>query len=112
MISFAQSENNKVNLFISDCSKGEKGAIKDAANKKFKLITYGLVVSKDWEFDKFYSNFIKTKYGIEIGNGGCVVFESELCYYNKMKELIYQEFGENIFEKAKKEARVLYSKND
>lgn len=98
----------KLNL---TCEEGTAQALKDFANKEYKLISYGLIIADDWEFNKFHWQYMKDKYGITMGNGGCIVDDAKLCYYNKMRALILKEFGEDIFEKGKAEAEALYKKD-
>ncbi|MCC1484104.1 hypothetical protein [Winogradskyella immobilis] len=94
------------------CDEGTSQAYKDFANENYKLISYGLVISEDWDFDKFYWKHMKEKYNIIMGNGGCLVDEAMLCYSNKMRALLLKKFGEDIFEKGKKEAKLLYQKKE
>lgn len=103
----------KVRLLVNHnpytCESGIEEAIEDANSGNFRLLTYGLIVFKDYEFTKFYWNYVKEKYGITLGVGGCIVNESIDCYQEKMSELIYKKFGKDVFEIAEKEARIAYN---
>ena len=96
------------------CESGTNDAIKDAKAGKYKLLSYGLIAFNDWDFQKFYWDYVKEKHGITLGTGGCVVSPRSQCYTKKMEALIYEKFGEDVFEKAREEAKVAYekSKND
>jgi hypothetical protein len=54
---------------------------------------------------------MKSKYGILIKSGGCVIMEDSKCYSETMEVLIQKEFGTDIFERTRKEARVLFNKS-
>ncbi len=108
--SFSFAQDKKVILQKMTCESGTEQAIKDASNGIYKSITYGLVASTDWDFDKFYWNFAKEKYNIILGTGGCVINDEILCYSRKMKELIDEKFGEGFLDNVKKEARLAYGK--
>tara|TARA_R110002049_G_C8754343_1_gene528244 strand:- start:73 stop:489 length:417 start_codon:yes stop_codon:yes gene_type:complete len=117
--SYSQSEKEKSgikndSIFFGNCQSGTERAIKDAKNKIYKSYSYGLIVrTKDeWEFSKFYEKYMKSKYGILIKDGGCVVTSESKCYTKKMKELILAEFGTEIFERTRKEAKKLYNKTE
>lgn len=100
---------------LESCEKGSELAIKDAKNKIYKLYTFGTQMThmaEESRFIGFYEGFLKSEYGIStVDLGGIVSLEAE-CYSNKMEELIKIEFGETIFEQARKEARLLFKKQD
>lgn len=106
-LTYAQ-EKPQVETFT--CEKGTQQAIEDAKNKEYKLISYGLLVFEDWEFEEFYWQYMEQQYGIKMGAGGCMVTPQGLCYANTMKQLIVEEFGANIFEKGREEAKEAYKK--
>ena len=111
MISAFSFAQDKKGVFKEmTCETGTEQAIQDANNGIYKSITYGLVGSIDWDFDKFYWAYTKDKYNVILGTGGCVVTPEIMCYTRKMKEIILQEIGDDFFEKSKKEARKLYGK--
>jgi hypothetical protein len=87
------------------CEEGQAEAIKDANNENYQLISYGLTINiKTDGFYDFYKDYLLEKYNIILGSGGCVRTEFSKCYRNKLKELIYEKFGDKIFEIAKLEA--------
>ena len=110
--SISHSQSNKKPIGYGSCENGTKRAIKDIKNKVYKSYSYGLVIKtkEEWEFSKFYKKHMKSKYGILIKDGGCVVNSESKCYSKKMKELIQVQFGKNIFERTREEAKKLYTK--
>jgi len=108
---FSFAQDKKVVFKNTTCETGTEQAIQDANNGIYKSITYGMIASTDWDFDKFYWAYVKDKYNVILGTGGCVVTPEIICYTRKMKEIIFQDFGDDFFEKSKKEALNLYSKS-
>jgi len=95
------------------CRNGENKAIKDAKSRIYNSNIFGLPPNRTIEelkFRAFYKNYLKSKYGISINEGGCYVTEYQMCYQNKMSTLIEKEFGANIFAQAKEEAKTLFYK--
>lgn len=90
------------------CVDGIQEAIADANKGKYKLLSYGYPMYEDWDFESFYEFYVEEKYGIIIGNGGCVVFENTQCYNDTMAKIIFHKFGDDIFEKARAEAEIAY----
>ena len=118
-LSYSQSEKEKSgikndSIFYGNCESGTERAIKDVENKIYKSYSYGLIVrTKDeWNFSEFYEKYMKSKYGILIKDGGCLITAESKCYTKKMKELILAEFGTDIFERTRKEAEKLYNKTE
>jgi len=116
---YAQSEKKasgiKTNLIpFKSCEDGTKRAIKDAERKLYKSYTYGLIArtAEEWKFSEFYKTYMASTYGISIIDGGCIVTAESKCYTKKMKELIVVEFGTNIFERTREEAKKIYNKSD
>lgn len=107
-----QNENSVKLIGFGSCEDGIERAIKDAKNKKYRSYSYGLIVrtEEQWKFNTFYEKYMKSKYGILVKDGGCVITPENKCYSRKMKALIKAEFGTNIFERALAEAKELYSK--
>ena len=108
--SFSFAQEDKTVFKETTCDTGKARAIEDANNGIYEYITYGLVGSTDWDFDKFYWQYVNDEYNVILGTGGCVVTPDLLCYTSKMKELILQDFGDDFFKKSKQEARRLYTK--
>jgi hypothetical protein len=97
----------KINIHVS-CEDGTNKAISDASKGKYRLLSYGLPICVDWDFQNFYEEYMLEAYGIDIGNGGCVVSEESECYSKKMREIIYEKFGKDIFDRAESEAQEKY----
>lgn len=93
---------------FGSCEDGINKATKDAAKGKYEVLSYGLPFYDDWDFQWFYEKYILKKYGIIIGNGGCVVYEETDCYADRMREIVYEKFGYNIFDQARNEAMILW----
>jgi hypothetical protein len=106
-----QSVENKTNENISDCEKGILKAEQDAKKGKYEILSYGMPDYPDWNFQMFYEDFVKEIYGIIIGNGGCVIYEEKECYADKMEEIVLIKYGEDIFEKARKDARKKFKEH-
>jgi TonB family protein len=107
-----KSESKKNNLKnLGTCSDGLSNAESDAEKGIYKLFSYGLPHYDDWDFQKFYEEYVENQYGIKIGNAGCIVYDETECYSNRMKELIFKKFGKDILKKAKKQAKVKYKIN-
>jgi len=106
--SFSFAQENKIKNNEMTCETATEKALQDANNGIYKYITYGMVASSDWDFDKFYWAYVKDKYNVILGAGGCIVTPEIVCYNRKMKELIHDKFGNDFFEEAKREANVLY----
>lgn len=92
-----------------NCEKGTKDAKNDFKKGEYNYYSYGLIIQTDFEFDNFLEQYLKNKYGINTKNAGCVITGHSKCYSEVMRELIYQKFGSDIFEKSRKEAQELYN---
>ena len=92
------------------CESGASQAYRDFSDGKYNLYSYGLIVSFDYEFDKFYEEYAKEKYDIIIKDMGCVITPYSECYTKTMDSLVYRKFGRNIEKKMSKEARKIYNK--
>lgn len=69
-----------------------------------------MVFEKNPELNKFVREYREKKYGIIIGNGGCVTSDYSECYSKEIEKIIKEKFGADIFERSRKEAEELYSK--
>ncbi len=99
------SQNQNVYKRIT-CEDGIEQAILDASKGGYKLISYGLMISfEDYGFGEFYSDFVYKKFGIQFSNGGCVIMPDTKCYKEKIEELNFKKYGNDIFIKAKETAR-------
>lgn len=109
-ICYSCSENKK-DYSTDSCEVGKKNAINDAKNGKYKLLSYGLMDYDDWEFQSFYKDYLETKHGIITGSGGCIVSDEDICYREQMEELIYNKFGEDIFDRTEIEAEIAFKES-
>lgn len=91
------------------CEKGTDQAKVDAEKGIYKCLSYGLIFDKNPKLNKFVKEYREKKYGIVIGNGGCVTSDYLECYSKTMKKIILEKFGADIFEKSRKEAEELYA---
>lgn len=98
---------------IQSCDKGTQQAIEDAKNNIYKYFSYGLIFRSeaDLEFNGFYKKHMKSKYGIVLGNAGCVITAESKCYKEKIVELIQNKFGDKIFEISRQEALKLFEQS-
>ena len=92
------------------CEKGIEDAKIDAEKGTYKCLSYGLMFEANPELNKFVNDYREKKYGIITRNGGCVITNYSECYSKTMKELVLKKFGEDIFERSRKEAEELYLK--
>ena len=92
------------------CEKGTDEAKVDAEKGIYKCLSYGLVFDKNPKLNKFVKEYREKKYGIVVGNGGCVTSDYSECYSKTMKKIILEKFGADVFEKSRKEAEELYVK--
>ncbi|NNF85743.1 MAG: hypothetical protein HKM26_04275 [Winogradskyella sp.] len=106
---FSQSKLTTMNNHENPCDYGTEMAITDFSNGKYVMVTYGLIVSQDWDFENYYIDYMAKNYNVIMSFGGCTVLPSELCYSNKMKELLRDKFGANFFEESKEAAKQLYN---
>lgn len=90
------------------CQEGLAEAKKDIENENFKLISYGLVIHKDIKFRAFQIDYIAKKYGVVLGDGGCVISDKIICYSEAMEVAILKKFGSDFFERIESEAREAY----
>ena len=111
---FSQNENsNKSDSIVwrkVTCEGGTEQAKIDFKNGIFNCFSYGLIFEKNPELSAYIRNYTKNKYGIDTKNAGCVITEYSKCYSKTMKELVLKKFGNDIFEKSRKEAEELYKK--
>ncbi|MFT7157119.1 MAG: hypothetical protein ACI8Q1_002134 [Parvicella sp.] len=103
-----QSDTINEVIIFGNCESGTKSAIEDFENEFYVKTSYGLQRFEDWHFKDYYEVFIKNKYGITLGYGGCIISDETICHEKKMNELILNKFGDDIFEIAKSEARIEY----
>ena len=112
--SFSQNENPKKSDSIVwrkvTCESGTEQAKIDFKNGIYNCFSYGLIFERNPELSSYIRNYTKTKYGIDTKNAGCVITEYSQCYSKTMDDLVLEKFGNDIFEKSRKEAEELYKK--
>ena len=106
----ANSQEKKLVWTHQTCEKGTEKAKTDFSNGNYNCYSYGLVIQSNPDFSAYYDNYLKTKYGINIENKGCVITDFSRCYSETMEKLVYEKFGSDIFEKSLKEAKKIYNK--
>jgi hypothetical protein len=113
-LSFSQNENPKKSDSIVwrkvTCESGTEQAKLDFNNGIYNCFSYGLILERNSELSSYIRNYTKNKYGINTKNAGCVITEYSQCYSKTMDDLVLEKFGNDIFEKSRKEAEELYYK--
>ncbi len=104
-----KTEKDSIVWVKMTCEKGTDQAKVDAEKGIYKCLSYGLIFDKNPKLNKFVKEYREKKYGIVIGNGGCVTSDYSECYSKTMKKIILEKFGADIFEKSRKEAEGLYA---
>ncbi|WP_412464448.1 hypothetical protein [Flavobacterium mekongense] len=103
-------------LSLRICSTGSKKAELDF-NQGYLYYRepFGLKLDLNPEFEEVYKKHLKNKYGIIYENGNRIKVISDgiiddfgKCYYETMKNLIIEKFGQDIFEIMMKEAKDIY----
>lgn len=105
-----KTEKDSIVWIKMTCKKGTDQAKVDAEKGIYKCLSYGLMFDKNPKLNKFVKEYREKKYGIVIGNGGCVTSDYSECYSKTMKKIILEKFGADIFERSQKEAEELYAK--
>ena len=96
---------------IMTCESGTEQAVHDFEKGLYAIYSFGLVIQTgDQKFGSFYKNFVYNTYGIRLIDKGCVVMPNDMCYSNKMTELLHDKYGNNLLEVAKAEARIEFDK--
>ncbi|MEO7978134.1 hypothetical protein [Flavobacterium sp.] len=93
---------------FKNCDEGRNEAQIAFSKGIYNSVSYGLIIHRNPKFDTFLVNYRKEKYGIISKTGGCVVTDYTECYSEKMRDLIFKKFGNDIFERSKKEAEKLW----
>ncbi|MBU2928466.1 hypothetical protein [Winogradskyella psychrotolerans] len=100
-----KAKKSSLNYRVYSCEDGIAEAIKDAGEGNYELISYGLISIIEVDgFNQFYRNHLIENYNIILSLDGCIVTEGSNCYREKIEELIYQRYGNDIFELSKLEA--------
>lgn len=100
-----KSKKGMLKYDIFSCEEGADEAVKDAVLGKYELISYGLIYRIEADgFNQFHRGYLAENYNIILSLGGCIVTEGGNCYREKIEALIYEKYGDDIFEVAKLEA--------
>lgn len=114
-LSFSQNENPKQSDSIVwrkvTCESGTEQAKIDFDSGIYNCYSYGLIFDKTPDLSSYIQEYRRKKYGIDTKNAGCVITEYSQCYSKTMKELVLKKYGNDIFEKSRKEAEELYYKD-
>jgi len=102
------NKKDSITYTIQTCDQGTIQAKEDFNKEVYNCFSYGLVYQIHPDFSNFYQSYMKSNYNIVFKNMGCVSSNYSECYSQVMKELIFEKFGGDIFEKSRKEARKLY----
>jgi protein TonB len=96
----------------NSCENGEEFAQRDSKLGKYKLINFGLILrtGDEWEFAKFYENYLLKNYNIETFEAGCSTYSTGECYSKEMRKIIKTKYGDDFFERTRKEAKSHYKK--
>jgi len=85
----------------SECDKMTSQAFVDFSNGKYVYGDYiGISsIKKDYEFEKFYQLYLKSKFNIETITTSCTSLLAEYCYLNSMDSLLGEKFnyGKSFF---------------
>ena len=102
----------KDSISLGTCKTGIQDATSDFKKNIYNSYSYGLTVEiyKKGEegFSDFYRKYMLEKYSINIENQGCVVTPYKKCYAETAHKLIVEKFGVDIFERTRKEAKIVF----
>ena len=104
------SQEKKLEWSKMTCETGMEKAQKHFNQGYYYCESFALSSEKEPEFEKFYDEYLETKYHIVTLSGGCIMSDYRKCYGEKMEKLLIEKYGADIREKLEKEARELYTK--
>ncbi len=106
------SGESKEKVIITEltCEFGFEKAISDFENGDFYCFDFGNIYTHEKRWNSFFKNYIEEEYGIILKSRGCVILPSDQCYDKKMNELIFEKYGNDIFQRARKKAKELYNR--
>jgi len=92
-----------------DCNEGYQQAILDSESGFYRVSYFlGYLMSEDWAVNIFHTQYLLDNYNITLEGVGCGLDAEILCYYEKMRALVYLKYGDDIFERSRKEAIKFY----
>ena len=94
------------------CEAGIKEAKVDIEKGIYKVLSYGLIIHSEQDLHDYYVQYVKEKYNVILGDGGCVVTDKSECYRQTMEEAVLEKFGKDFFEKTHQEALEKFNKLD
>ncbi|MDG5492640.1 hypothetical protein [Psychroserpens sp. SPM9] len=98
---------------LMSCESGTEQATTDFNNDHYKIYRFGMIdLSKDRGFHDFYKTYLQEKHQIKLVDKGDAVMPNDKCYSDTMETLIKKKFGEDVFELAKKQAKIEFEKQD
>ncbi|MBS1507804.1 MAG: hypothetical protein JSS79_14270 [Bacteroidetes bacterium] len=96
--------------FIPNSTTCEKAATQADIDSKANTLRIARGPLFGDEYERFYRNYMVTKYGIEIVGRGCITFDFEYCYTDRMQKIIEAKNGDNFFirteDSIKKEFKI------
>jgi len=84
------------------CNKAIAQANEDGKSNIFK-ISRGPIFGD--EYERFYRNYMVTKFGIEVVGKGCLVYDFEECYNDQMHKLIRTKYKDNFLIETEEEIK-------
>ena len=103
------SQEKKLEWTKLTCETGIERAEKHFNQGYYFCESFALKNNNDADFEKFYDDYLETRYHIITLSGGCIMTEYRKCYQEKMEKLLFEKFGADIREKLEKEARELFA---
>nr|WP_321236308.1 hypothetical protein [uncultured Psychroserpens sp.] len=109
-ISAALAVNAQEVKQVDMCLSGTEQAINNFNLGIYNIYSFGWAGQPTGGFEAYYNKHLFEKFGIKMVSMGCVVMPSDECYNKKMQELLYDRFGDNLFEKTREEAQEAFDK--
>jgi hypothetical protein len=89
------------------CIQSIKRAREDARSGTYRMYVFGRE-RYDGRFSGFLTEYMLTKYGVELIILGENDRERDKCYSNEMDKILFNTFGPDILARAEQEARELF----
>ncbi|WP_460218201.1 FEKKY domain-containing protein [Psychroserpens sp. MEBiC05023] len=110
LISFSLNAQEIKVVEVNLCETGTEKAVADFSKGIYKIYSFGWAPQPANDFEVFSNNYLLEKYNIQVVSMGCVIMPSDDCYNKKMNALLLNKYGDNLFEQAKKDARIQFEK--
>ncbi len=98
------SRNHSSGDTREECLQSIRRARSDARSRTYRMYVFGRE-RYDARFSGFLTEFMSTKYGIELIILGENDRDRDKCYSNEMDKIIFNTFGPDILARAEQEAR-------